>query len=74
MNLPTPRPKIRIDGIAVNIKWEKFQIGTSFFVPCIDDQRFIAKVRRVTDELGYKVRAVPRVENGKWGVRVWRIL
>ena len=58
----------------MKVRWEEFIIGSSFFVPCIDSHRFAQDINFFAAERGMKVKTSARVENGRWGVRVWRIL
>jgi hypothetical protein len=64
---------MRIEGINYNLHWPKFRIGTSFFVPCLNDtdarQRIEAKMFR----LGYATIIKLVVEDGIRGLRVWRV-
>jgi hypothetical protein len=70
---PKPR-KIETEGVTINIKWEKLIPGSSFFVPCIDTARLIAQIVTTAQTKGFKVVTRTRAENGRWGIRVWRIL
>jgi hypothetical protein len=70
---PKPR-KIETEGVTINIKWEKLIPGSSFFVPCIDTARMTKQITEAVQTLGFKVVTRTRAENGRWGVRVWRIL
>jgi hypothetical protein len=59
--------------LPVLIKWEKFQPGASFFIPCIDrrlTQRFIEKEAK---RIGVQVLCKQVVEKEKYGLRVWRV-
>jgi hypothetical protein len=64
---------LTILNLPVLIKWDKFEPGTSFFVPCIDrrlTQRFVETEAR---RIGVKVLCKQVVEKQKYGLRVWRI-
>jgi hypothetical protein len=59
-------------GLPILIEWEKFQPGTSFFIPCLDRramERFITR-EVVRHHLNVVCKQV--VENGVYGLRVWR--
>jgi hypothetical protein len=70
---PKPR-RIETEGVTVDIKWEKFIPGSSFFVPCIDVGRITRQVADAAHTQGFKIVTRTHAENGRWGVRVWRIL
>jgi len=61
------------DGVRILVDWDKFVIGASVFVPAINtpeliDQFYYAAPRE------WQITHRTRVENGRWGVRFWRIL
>jgi len=61
------------DGIRIVIDWEKFVVGTSVFVPCLDVRQAMADI---ADASGIpKANLAKRVciEQDMYGVRVWRI-
>ena len=64
---------LEIEGVQVQIEWLKFRIGTSFFLPCIDHDRMTAGIVKRATSRGFRVKIIARVENGMWGIRVWRI-
>jgi hypothetical protein len=45
------------DGVRIVVDWDKFKPGASVFIPCINTAKAIDV----------------RVEDGKYGVRVWRL-
>jgi hypothetical protein len=64
---------LEIEGIQVQIEWHKFRIGSSFFLPCIAHGRMASGITQRAESRGFKVKIIPRIENGMWGIRVWRI-
>ena len=64
---------LEIEGVQVQVEWQKFRIGTSFFLPCIDHDRMTAGIVKRATNRGFRVKIIARVENGMWGIRVWRI-
>jgi len=64
---------LEIEGVQVQVEWQKFRIGTSFFLPCIDHDRMTAGIVKRATSRGFRVKIIARVENGMWGIRVWRI-
>jgi len=60
-------------GLPLLIEWEKFHPGTSMFIPCLDRR---AMERFITRELArHRLNAVCKqvVEDGVYGLRVWRV-
>ena len=64
---------LEIEGVQVQIEWLKFRIGTSFFLPCIAHERMATNVIKRAESRGFKVKIIAHIENGMWGIRVWRI-
>jgi hypothetical protein len=50
------------------------QVGASFFIPCVNSVELIRQVIAATDKWGWEMTFRARIENGKWGVRFWRLL
>ena len=67
-------PKNRIinpDGLDIELPWEKCEVGSSMFIPCINFNRAGNQLHRVTKEIGVKVVKKRVIENGRIGLRVW---
>jgi hypothetical protein len=64
---------MRVHGISFNVVWEKFGVGTSFFIPCLDPKEAETQVRATTKRLGYTVKCRTVIEENIKGLRVWRI-
>jgi hypothetical protein len=62
------------DGVRILIDWGKIKVGMSIFVPCVNTVELIAQVQEIADKRLWYMECRPRIENGKWGVRFWRIL
>jgi len=60
------------DGVRIVIDWDTFTVGSSVFIPCVNTKRAVQHVREAAklsvEQIQYRVR----VEDGKYGVRVWR--
>jgi hypothetical protein len=61
------------DGIRILIEWENITIGASIFVPAVDTPELIAQFYDAMPK-DWKIEHRTRIENGKWGVRFWRML
>jgi hypothetical protein len=63
---------LQTHGIPIKIDWGKFKVGTSFFIPGVDQDDLIRQVRREMQRLKIVVQVQAVVENNMLGVRVWR--
>lgn len=66
--------QINPDGVPIEVDWDKFTVSASVFVPCINTLRASRQVKKITSGMGMQVQIVPRAENKKWGIRIWRTL
>jgi hypothetical protein len=68
--------KVRLnpDGVPMNVDWNKFTVGSSIFIPCVNSVKGSKQVKHITAKLGMLVQVTTRIENDKWGIRVWRTL
>lgn len=62
------------DGVPMSIDWDKFGIGASVYIPCINTVKASKQVKYLTARLDMRVQITTRSENGKWGIRVWRTM
>lgn len=62
------------DGLAMEVEWDRFSIGSSVFIPCVNTIKASRQVKYITAKMGMKVQVTTRSENNKWGIRVWRTL
>jgi len=70
---PCRKYSVKIHGISFNIVWERFGVGTSFFIPCLDVNEARRKVKEVARRFRYGVKTKAVVEENIKGLRVWRI-
>jgi hypothetical protein len=66
--------EINPDGVPMSIEWKKFVVGASMFIPAVNVTRLVRQMRSVARTNGIKVHHVERIENGKLGVRFWRVM
>lgn len=59
-------------GLPLLIEWQKFQPGTSFFVPCLNRREVQRFITRESERHGLDVVSKQVVEKGVYGVRAWR--
>ena len=55
------------------IPWNEFEPSMSFFVPCLDGRKHAKTLKIEAERRGYKIICKQVVENGKFGLRVWRV-
>lgn len=61
------------DGVRIVVDWSKFLPGTSIFIPCVNTKRAIDDLVAASGISKENITKRVRIENGKYGVRVWRI-
>ena len=64
---------MRLEGVTYQFDWATFELGRSFFVPCLDDKTGIEKITAIMKRLGFPVIIKVVIEDGVRGLRVWRI-
>ena len=64
---------MRIDGITYQLNWSKFTVGSSFFIPCLDDVAGRERIAKKMKRLNFNVIIKLVIEDGIRGLRVWRI-
>lgn len=64
---------LKILNLTILIPWEKLEPGMSVFIPCLDRRAHGKELEREAKRLGYDVIWKPVVENGKYGLRLWRV-
>jgi hypothetical protein len=61
------------DGVRIVIRWDELVPSSSIFVPCINTEEARHQLRRIAEKLGYKTQSRAVIENGRLGVRLWRL-
>lgn len=74
MSLKLKGNEIAPDGIVFEVDVERFTIGTSMFIPCINTDKAINQIKRVTKLSAKQIEHRVVIEAGKYGIRVWRVL
>ena len=62
------------DGVQIIVKWDKMVVGASVFIPCINTEKAKKQLKRVAAMKQYETTIHICIENGQWGVRMWRLL
>jgi len=65
--------QIAPDGLLIVIDWDRMQVGSSVFVPCINTSLAKKQVKGAFELRGWQMRYVIRPERELWGVRFWRV-
>jgi hypothetical protein len=64
---------MRIEGVTYQLDWGKFTVGSSFFVPCLNDEEARERIESKMKRLGYATINKLVIEDGVRGLRVWRV-
>jgi hypothetical protein len=64
---------INPDGIRVIINWERMVVGASVFVLCVNTEKAILQLTKITQAKGWDSTIRTVTEDGKLGVRIWRV-
>jgi hypothetical protein len=62
------------DGVRIVVKWHEVQVGMSIFIPCINTNKAMEQVKKITAKWSWDVEVRVGAAGDRWGVRVWRIL
>jgi hypothetical protein len=62
-----------VERVSYNIDWRHFQVGASFFIPCLNPASAKAELLPVLKRLKYNVVTKVVIEDGVRGLRVWRV-
>ncbi len=62
------------DGVRIVIDWNKFVVGSSMFIPCINTTTAVRQITTITNDKLQQITTKIVVENGLLGVRVWRTM
>ncbi len=62
------------DGVPIDIAWSRFPVGASIFIPCIDTTKAKRHLTRAGHRRLMRFDLHICIENGKYGIRAWRIV
>ena len=62
------------DGVRIVVRWDKFPVGASVFIPCVNTLELVRQLHQITSQWEWVVHYRPGIEDGRWGVRIWRRL
>lgn len=72
MKTLTSKP-LDVDGLQVEVVWDEFITGSSFFIPCVNERSLATTVLMQARKFGMRLKFKARIENGMWGIRFWRV-
>ena len=64
---------MRVEQLDFIIQWRKFQVGSSFFIPCLNPTTAWKRVNRAVKKHGFIAIHKVVIEDGVRGIRVWRV-
>jgi len=62
------------DGVRIVLDWGAIEVGSSIFIPAVNVVELIVQFQSVANSKHWTIEHRVRIENGKWGVRFWRML
>ena len=71
---PKPLPEVNPDGVVIKIPYHKWEVGMSVFVPALNLKKLKSQLRQVARRKNWQLEFKGRVEGGKLGLRIWRIV
>lgn len=74
MSQSPKRNKINPDGVAFEVDLERFTVGTSMFIPCIDTKKAVRQIKKIAKLNPEQIEHRVVIEADKYGVRIWRVV
>lgn len=62
------------DGVRIVVDWDALSVGMSVFVPCINTALAEKQLGKISARRKVSLQAQERIEDGRFGLRVWRTL
>ena len=62
------------DGVRIIVHWEEFSVGAAVFIPCVNTLELVRQLHQITTAWEWVMHYRLGIENGRWGVRIWRRL
>lgn len=60
------------DQVKIVVDWDKMVVGASVFIPCINNVKARKQLLDIAQRKNWQIETRVRVENGMFGVRMWR--
>lgn len=71
---PVHSEPINPDGVEIVVRWSKFPVGASVFIPALNMTKLVKQMGQESAARGVELMWAERIEAGKLGVRFWRVL
>jgi hypothetical protein len=62
------------DGVRIVVDWDNMVTSSSVFILCINTQEAVKQIKNIAKSKDWTLETHVRIENGKLGVRIWRVL
>ena len=62
------------DGVRIIVDWDSIKTGMSVFILCVNTEKAVKQIKNIVQSKKWKVETRVVIENGKLGVRIWRVL
>lgn len=69
---PLKYDDIAPDQVKIIVDWDKMVVGASVFIPCINNVKARKQLLDIAQRKNWQIETRVRVENGMFGVRMWR--
>ena len=66
--------EINPDGLEIRVIWEHLAVGASVFIPAVNLVKLDRQVCKAATARNMRLAKAERIENGKLGLRYWRVL
>jgi hypothetical protein len=60
------------DRVKIIVDWDKMVVGASVFIPCINNVKARKQLLDIAQRKNWQIETRVRIENGMFGVRMWR--
>lgn len=64
---------MQTNGLPILVDWGKFKVGSSFYVPTLEPDKLLNRIRKYCRKMGMGIRGKRTVEGKTMGVRIWRV-
>tara|TARA_X000001388_G_scaffold76027_3_gene72238 strand:- start:792 stop:1007 length:216 start_codon:yes stop_codon:yes gene_type:complete len=62
------------DGVRIIVDWDSMKTGMSVFILCVNTEKAVKQIKNIMQSKKWKVETRVVIEDGKLGVRIWRVL
>jgi hypothetical protein len=60
------------DQVKIIVDWDTVSVGASVFIPCVNNVKAKKQLLDIAQRKNWGVEVRVRIENGMFGVRMWR--